>query len=344
MPQSVFSHKQPFPLVCGKTLPEITLAYHTYGQLSPSKDNVIWVMHALTANSDVSDWWDGLFGANKLLDPNSYFIICVNMLGSCYGSTYALSNNPQTGTPYYHDFPLITNRDVVRAFDLLREHLGISRIHLGIGGSLGGQQLLEWAVWKPGLFEKLAPIATNAHHSPWGIAFNEAQRMAIEADSTWNNRHPQAGIKGMKAARATALLSYRAYQTFYQTQQDPHPTNGLLEGYRATTYQQYQGEKLANRFDAFAYWTLSKAMDAHDVGRDRERRENALSQITAQTTCVSIDSDILFPPEEQEFLATHIPQATYEVIPSRYGHDGFLIETEALNRILIPKMMAKRDG
>ena len=335
MPQSVFSYGHDFPLVCGKSLPQFTLTYHTYGKLSPARDNVIWVLHALTANSDVSDWWEGLFGEGKLLDPQKYFIVCANMLGSCYGSTYALSINPLSGVPYYHEFPLLTNRDIVGAFDLLRKDLGIEQIHLGIGGSLGGQHLLEWAVWKPELFENIAPIATNAHHSPWGIAFNEAQRMAIAADPTWETGRSDSGINGMKAARAMALISYRAYHTFAQTQQDPHPTNDLLEGYRASTYQQYQGEKLARRFDAFAYWTLSKAMDAHDLGRDRGSREEALARIQGKATCISIDSDILFPPEEQIYLAAHIPYASYEVIPSLYGHDGFLIETEALNRILL---------
>ena len=282
-------------------------------------------------------------GEDKLLDPSKYFIVCANMLGSCYGSTYALSPNPTTGLPYFHDFPLLTNRDIVGTFDLLREHLGISQIYMGIGGSLGGQQLLEWAVWKPQLFEHIVPIATNAHHSPWGIAFNESQRMAIAADSTWKEDQPEAGIEGMKAARAMALISYRAYHTYGQTQRDPHPTDGLLEGYRASSYQQYQGEKLAKRFDAFAYWTLSKAMDAHDLGRDRGSREAALANIQAQATCISIDSDILFPSEEQMYLAAHIPNASYEVIPSLYGHDGFLIETEALNRILLPKTQLLRN-
>jgi len=258
------------------------------------------------------------------------------MLGSCYGSTYALSTHPEAGVPYYHQFPLLTNRDIVQAFDLLRESLGISRIQMALGGSLGGQQLLEWAVWKPAVFEKIVPIATNAHHSPWGIAFNEAQRMAIAADSTWKQDSPEAGLQGMRAARAVALLSYRSYQTYGLTQEDPHPKEGLLEGFRATTYQQYQGDKLVKRFDAFAYWTLSKAMDAHDVGRDRGSREAALHRIQSQVMCIAIDSDILFPPNEQKYLVDHIAAAYYHEIPSRYGHDGFLIETEALNQVLIP--------
>ena len=334
MPQQVFQYPLEFPLECGESLPSFQLSYHTYGTLNPQKDNIIWVMHALTANSDVEDWWGGLFGEGLLLDPSQYFIVCANMLGSCYGSTYALSDNPKTGTPYFHSFPLLTNLDMVRAFDLLRESLGITQIHLGLGGSMGGQQLLEWAILQPNLFERLAPIATNARHSPWGIAFNEAQRMAILADASWKEDRPDAGLAGMRAARATALISYRSYETYGHTQEDPHPTNGQLENYRASTYQNYQGDKLVKRFDAFAYWTLSKAMDAHDLGRSRGSREAALATIQAQTTCISIHSDVLFPPIEQRFLADHIPHARYEVVESLYGHDGFLIETEALNRIL----------
>ncbi|MEM6632417.1 MAG: homoserine O-acetyltransferase [Bacteroidota bacterium] len=334
MPKLVFQYPSKFPLECGESLPSFQLTYHTYGSLNAQKDNVIWVMHALTANSDAADWWEGLFGEGRLLDPKKYFIICANMLGSCYGSTYALSENPLTGRPYFHDFPLLTNLDMVKAFDLLRESLGISQISLGLGGSMGGQQLLEWAIFRPEIFHQLAPIATNARHSPWGIAFNEAQRMAILADASWKEDRPDAGLDGMRAARATALLSYRSYETYGRTQEDPNPTNGQLEKYRASTYQQYQGEKLARRFDAFAYWTLSQAMDAHDLGRGRGSREAALATIQAQTTCISIHSDVLFPPVEQRFLADHIPNASYEIVESMYGHDGFLIETEALNRIL----------
>lgn len=332
-PQS-FRYSDHYQLESGASLPGFTLAYHTYGQLNEQKDNVIWICHALTANSDPADWWEGLVGEDKLIDPKKYFIVCANMLGSCYGSTYALSPDPETGSPLYHSFPVLTNRDIVGAFDLLALHLGIDHIHLGIGGSLGGQQLLEWAVMKPDRFRKIVPLATNAKHSPWGIAFNESQRMAIQADQSWLNKHPEAGMAGLKAARSIALLSYRGYQAYHLTQQDPE--SDQLEHFRATTYQQYQGQKLIRRFDAFSYWTLSKAMDSQHLGRGRTSIEGALSGIRAETLVIAVDSDILFPPSEQRFIADHIPGAAFHEITSNFGHDGFLIEVEAIQQILEP--------
>lgn len=331
MSVSYFHLSHPFELDCGKTLPEITLAYQTYGQLNSQGDNVIWVCHALTGNAAVEEWWPGLVGPGALLDTERYFIICANMLGSCYGSTYALSVNPATQQPYFHDFPLISIRDMIRAYDLLRQELGIRQIYLSLGGSMGGQQVLEWAIEHPGLFKNIVPIATNARHSPWGIAFNESQRMAIEADDTWTSHDPRAGLKGMKAARAMALLSYRHYQTYAATQQDEEDP---LQNFKAVSYQRYQGEKLVKRFDAFAYWTLTQAMDSHNVGRNRQGIAHALNQIRARCLVIGVDSDVLFPPLEQQYLGAAIPGATYVEIPSKYGHDGFLIETETLTRVI----------
>lgn len=334
MNPQVFHYPEPFSLESGQSLPGFTLTYHTFGQLSDQQDNVIWICHALTANSNPSDWWEGLVGKGKLFDPEQYFMVCANMLGSCYGSTYALSRNPETGAPWFHDFPIITNRDISGAFDLLRDHLGIDRILMGIGGSLGGQQLLEWAVMAPDRFQKIVPLATNARHSPWGIAFNESQRMAIQADQTWTRKDPTAGLDGLRAARSVALLSYRGYDAYQLTQLDN--SSEMLEGYRATTYQQYQGQKLVNRFDAFAYWTLSKAMDSQNLGRGRSSLEDALAGISAETLVIAVDTDILFPPSEQQFIADHVPGAQLHVIPSNFGHDGFLIESEAIHKILEP--------
>ena len=160
-----------------------------------------------------------------------------------------------------------TIRDVVHSFDLLRKDLGIDRIKTCIGGSLGGQQALEWAIIQPDLIENLILIATNAVHSPWGIAFNESQRMSIEVDPTWKESQPRAGIEGMKAARATALISYRNYETYQITQARQENSTG--ESLRAISYQRYQGEKLAGRFNAYSYYILSKMMDSQDVGRNR---------------------------------------------------------------------------
>ncbi|MEM6342879.1 MAG: homoserine O-acetyltransferase [Bacteroidota bacterium] len=332
MPKEVFVYTGRFELENGECLAGFELAYQTWGKRNVDDSNIIWVCHALTGNTDVIDWWPGMIGDGAALDPEKHFIICANMLGSCYGSTHALSINPDTGTPYYHSFPLLTNRDMVRAFDALREALQIKNIKLILGGSMGGQHALEWAVIKPDLFEYLAPVATNAQHSAWGIAFNETQRMSIEADSTWLEQHAEAGSRGMKAARAAALLSYRSYAAYQTSQEEPEDSN--YDAFRASSYQQYQGNKIVQRFNAFAYWTLSKAMDSQNLGRGRGGVEQALQSIKAKTLVIAIDSDILFPPLEQQFIAEHIPNAQYEVVRSPKGHDGFLIEITAISDLL----------
>lgn len=330
---NVFIHNKTFQLESGKTLPELQLAYHTYGKLNAKKDNVVWVAHALTANSDVFDWWKGLVGENCLFNPEEHFIVCANILGSHYGSTSPLSINPDTGNPYYHHFPEITIRDIVNSLELLRQHLGIERINTLIGGSMGGQQALEWAISKNQIIDNLILLATNAQHSPWGIAFNETQRLAIKADRSWYNNAKDAGIKGLKAARAIALLSYRNYNTYKVTQSDDNSEN--LGNLKASSYQNYQGEKLVNRFNTYSYWYLTIAMDSHNVGRKRNGIKNALKEINAKTLVIGISSDLLFPVEEQKFLAKHIPNAIFSEIDSLYGHDGFLIETEKItNEIL----------
>lgn len=327
-----FRSSEPFRLENGQSLPGLEIAYHTYGERAPDDSNVVWVCHALTANSDVCDWWAGLFGPGCLFDPERYFIVCANNLGSCYGTTGPLSLDPEQKCPYYHDFPAITIRDMVNAHDTLRRHLGIDRVHLLIGGSQGGQQALEWSIRYPQLFEHLVLIATNAVHSPWGIAFNESQRLAIANDPTWREYSAKAGLNGMKTARGIALLSYRHYHTYGRSQQAPN--DNLTDHFPAASYQRYQGEKLARRFNAFSYWALSKAMDTQNVGRGRGGVQAALETVRARTLVVSVSSDILFPPVEQEYIARHIPGAQYAGIDSDYGHDGFLTETQALRTVI----------
>ncbi|HCW08081.1 MAG TPA: homoserine O-acetyltransferase [Cytophagales bacterium] len=329
---SIFHHDQEFELESGAQLPGFQLKYTTYGQLNKERNNVVWVCHALTGSSDFTSWWGGFFDSESLFSPRDYFIICANVLGGCYGSTGPLSINPLTKQPYFHDFPLVTNRDVVRAFELLQQKLRIEQIHTVIGGSLGGQQAIEWAIQQPKLFRHLIAVATNAVHSPWGIAFNESQRMAIAADQTWKENDERAGSEGMKAARAFAMISFRAYQGYGATQFEKN--NSKLDDFRASSYQQYQGQKLANRFNAFTYWLLTKMMDNHNVGRGRESVEAALKQIQAETLVIGIESDVLFPTIEQKYLAQHIPNAKYKEIKSLFGHDGFLVEFDQFKNIV----------
>lgn len=325
-----YTYTRRFGLESGAELTSITISYDTFGTLNNDRSNVIWICHALTANSDVSDWWSGIFGKGKALDPTKHFIVCANVIGSHYGSTGPLETNPETGQPWYGDFPLLSVRDLVKAHILLRKHLGIDRIYSLMGGSLGGQQALEWAVIEPDVVNRLLVIATNAKHSPWGIAFNETQRMAIQADPTFGEPRASAGQKGLEAARAIAMLSYRHYETYKATQTD---IEARTHGFRASSYQRYQGQKLVNRFNAYSYVRLSEAMDSHDLGRGRESVIDALRSIQARTLAIGISSDVLFPPNEQRSIAEHIPNADYLEIDSIYGHDGFLTETIQLDPI-----------
>lgn len=327
-----FHSSLPFSLESGESLPSLDIVYQSWGKLSATQDNVIWICHAFTGSHEVDEWWQGLVGPGKLFNPESHFIICANIPGSHYGSTGPLSINPLTGKAFYHSFPVITIRDVVNAFELLRKSLRIDSIHTCIGGSMGGQQALEWSIINPDLIQNSILVATNAVHSSWGIAFNESQRMAIEVDPTWAESQPQAGIQGMKAARATALISYRNYETYQITQ--ARQENSLGDELRAVSYQRYQGEKLAKRFNAYSYFRLSQMMDSQDVGRNRGGVIVALRQIKSKTLVIGIKSDALFPIVEQEFLAKHIPGASFQMIDSLYGHDGFLIESGLMTKAI----------
>jgi homoserine O-acetyltransferase len=332
MDTGIYKHLQLFDLEAGGQLQQLEVAYHTYGKLNANKDNVVWVCHAFTANSDVLDWWKGLFGEKDYFNPAEHFIVCANMLGSAYGTSGPLSIDPATGQPYYLSFPQVTVRDMIKSQQLLAKHLDIEGIHTLIGGSLGGQQAMEWAIIEPDFIKNLIIIAANARHSPWGIAFNESQRLAIAADETFNSNTPNGGAKGLKAARAMALLSYRGYKTYGIRQQEDN--DNVTDNYKASSYQNYQGDKLVNRFNAYSYWYLSKSMDSHNVGRNRCSIEKALALITARTLVIGIKSDLLFPVEEQQYLFRHIPKSAYAEFDSYYGHDGFLIETEALTNMI----------
>jgi len=320
-------------LESGEFLIQPKIAYQTFGKLNSKKDNVIWVCHALTGNTDVSDWWSGIFGKGKVLDPQKYFIVCANYLGSHYGSTNPLSVNPITNEKYYHNFPLITVRDNVNLFNLLRKHLGIPKIHLLIGGSIGSFHALEWSIMFPKQVENLVFIGGSAECSPWAKALNETQRMAIEADSSFNKKLDNAGLNGMKAARSMALLSYRNSDTYADTQKDNN--NNSLDNFKAHSYQRYQGEKLAIRFNAFSYYALTKTFDTQNIARNRESLKSALSKITAKTLFVGISTDILFPHSEIRKLQNLLPASSYAQINSIYGHDAFLIEFTQLSNIIV---------
>ena len=316
-------------------MPTLEIAYDTYGTLNEKRDNCIWVCHALTANSEVSDWWPHTVEKDAFLDPEKYFIVCANILGSCYGTTGPLSINPATGTPWYAAFPLVTIRDVVNAHRLLARHLGINRLFSLIGASVGGFQALEWASGFPEEIGSLVLIATEAKASPWAVAIDETQRMAIFSDHTYGEPTKDAAHKGLATARAIGLLTYRGPHGYNKTQQnadDFNPLSGIK--HRAQTYQRYQGEKLVKRFDAYSYVTILNMFDTHDIGRDRGGVEKVLSEFRMPALVVGISTDIIFTPEYMRSLASAIPTAEYKEIESLFGHDGFLVEYKLLNNII----------
>lgn len=328
-----YHYDQTFTLENGGSLPELTIAYHTYGRLNADKSNVIWICHALTASADAADWWDGLVGEGKTLDPEQYFIVCANILGSCYGSTGPLSIDKQTGAPFHSHFPAITIRDMVQAHILLRDHLGITGIQALAGGSMGGYQAMEWALTEPGRIRNLFLLVTSAAESAWGIAIHTAQRLAIEADQSFGAARDDAGAAGLKAARAIGMLTYRNHLLMNKQQTDTDVSK--TDNFKASAYISYQGDKLVNRFNAYSYWALSKAMDSHNLARGRaDKAETVLQQIKQPVLLVGISSDILCPPNEQRFLAQHLPACQYEEIDSEYGHDGFLVESKQIGELL----------
>ncbi len=301
----------------------LNLTYHTYGTLNEKKDNVVWVNHTLTSDSDFQSWWQTFFKKDGVFDAKDYFVICANSPGSCYGSTA-----PNSWPEGPSNFPKLTIRDIVNSFEILRKELNIQKIDYLIGASFGGQIALEWAIKSPSKIKNLILLATNAKHSPWGIAFNEAQRKALEIDSSFKNpTNENAGKEGLKLARAIALLSYRSYDIYDESQQD---SDEVIENHKCIAYQNYQGEKFVSRFDPWSYYYLSLAMDSHNVGRNRGNCIQALKQIKAKTLIIGIANDVLFPFKEQQFLSEHIPNVQLQSIQSDYGHDAILIEYQQI--------------
>lgn len=324
-----------FDLEAGESLEPLEIVYHTSGN---REGKVVWICHALTANSDPEDWWPGMVGPGKAIDTDKLFVVCANIPGSPYGSTGPASVNPATGRPYLLDFPAITMRDMTKASMIVREYLGIEKIDLLIGSSIGGFQAIEWAVSEPDLFKNALFIATAPRISPWMTAWMEAQRMALEADQTFRQaRDINGGADGLRCARAQALISYRCFEGFAIRQSEPD--DDCLFARRAATYERHQGDKLVNRnFDAYSYWYICNAMDSHNVGRGRGGVKAALGRIKADTTVISIDTDGIFPRSEALAWAPMIPGARHVGITSKFGHDGFLLENDLLTEIISPRL------
>ncbi|MCG6134642.1 MAG: homoserine O-acetyltransferase [Nostoc sp. LLA-1] len=335
-PQTQYYHlPKPFELEGGEVLTGVQVAYRTWGKLNSEGDNGILICHALTGSADADDWWEGLLGVKKALDSDRNFVVCSNILGSCYGTTGATSINPQTGIRYGGSFPAITIRDMVHLQAALIKYLGIKSLQLVIGGSLGGMQVLEWALLYPEIVQAIAPIATSGRHSAWCIGLSEAQRQAIYADPNWLGGHytpEQPPNQGLAVARMMAMSAYRSWQTF--TDRFGRQYDASAEQFSISRYLQYHGQKLVERFDPNTYITLTKAMDSHDIAQGQDYK-SVLQSIKQPALVVAIDSDILYPPIEQQELADLIPHAQLGFLKSIYGHDAFLIDIEALNELLI---------
>lgn len=317
MPQiKKYIYNNTFTLESGEQLERLEIAYHTFGEMNVNRDNVIWVFHAISADSDVMTWWRGLFGESNFYDPKDYFIICANIIGSPYGTTM----------PKDTSFPYFTIRDVVNAHFELATALGISKIHTAIGGSLGGYQALEFAYSFTGDIDHLILLASSARESAWGIAIHESQRIAMKSDKTFGTI--DGGKEGMKTARTIAMLTYRTNEVFIDNQTDDETK---LDDFKASSYMQYQGDKFVKRFKSLSYYYLTKCIDTHNIGRGRGGEISALQRINIPTLVLGFSTDTLVPVRFQKFLAEHIPDATFHEIESIYGHDGFLKEVEEIS-------------
>lgn len=316
---------EPFTVESGDELPGLQLAYHSWGRLNADRDNAILVVPALTGNSNARDWWGPLIGAGRPLDTDQHCVICISNPGSPYGSTSPVTFQESGTDPT--SFPDITIRDIVRAEHRLLTALGITQLESVIGGSLGGMVSLEWPLLYPEYVNTMVTIGSSARHSAWCIGISALQREAIISDPDWKDGRygDQQPAQGLGLARKIAMISYRSSRSF-QRRFGRELQEGHENYYAVESYLDYQGEKLVDRFDANCYLVLTEIMDTHDVGRGRDGYESALEQIGCPTLVVGIDSDILYPSEEQQELARLIPDAEYYEIESDNGHDAFLIE------------------
>ncbi|MCX7875497.1 MAG: homoserine O-acetyltransferase [Melioribacteraceae bacterium] len=341
----IFSSNDGFIFENGEKIERLDIAYETYGKLNDEKNNVILVCHALTGDAHASSfnnpngragWWDGIIGLDKSLDPSKYFIVCSNFLGSCYGTSGPASINPLTNKKYNLSFPSITVRDLVYGQKLLIDFLGIKKIKTVIGGSLGGMQALEWSLLFPDLVESIIPIACGSKHSAWAIGLNEIQRKVIMDDPLWKNgEYNTQPFNGLATARMLAMITYRTnknFETRFERKVKEHKEK--KDFYEVESYLHYQGKKLVQRFDANSYLYITNIMDSHDIGRNRGGTLNALKSIKAKTLVIGINTDILYPIEEQKEIAETVINGKYFEINSIYGHDAFLIEFDQMNPII----------
>ena len=336
MKRHVLHVDERFEFESGGHLDSLDLVYHTSDREYTEGEKVVWICHALTGNSNPEDWWPTMVGRGLLFDPDKVYVVCVSTLCSPYGECGPATVNRATGKPYFLDYPRTTIRDIVAANILVRKHLGIEKIDLMLGPSIGGFQTLEWVIMEPDAVNEAVFLATAVRGTPYMTAFNESQRMALLADPTFKAaENLNGGEAGLKCARSIALISYRTFMGYNLSQAEPE--DDTLFADRAASYQRYQGQKLVNRhFDAYSYWYLTYALDSMNVGRGRGGVKKALENIKSNCTVISITTDQLFPPEQLRETAEVLSHAAYYEISSLFGHDGFLIENDQLTAILKP--------
>jgi homoserine O-acetyltransferase len=347
---------QELALEGGGTLAPFTVAYETYGTLSERKDNAIIVTHALSGDAHVAGlhsandkrpgWWDMMIGPGKGLDTDKYFVISSNVIGGCSGSTGPASENPATGRPYGTDFPIITIADMVNAQAMLLDHLGIEKLLAAVGGSMGGMQVLEWAVSHPERVHLCVPLATAARQPTMAIAFNEVGRQAIMADPDWRGGHYYGGkppTKGLSVARMVGHITYLSDEAMqekfgHRLRDIPEYSFTFSADFEVESYLRYQGLSFTSRFDANAYLYITRAIDYFDLTRRHGTLVQAFRDVTARFLVLGFSSDWLHPPYQLKEIvsalrATHKHVSYYEV-ESHYGHDAFLLEREKMEGII----------
>jgi homoserine O-acetyltransferase len=358
-PDKHFQRIGSFEPELGGYLEEVTLAYETWGELDATGENAVLVVHALTGDSHCSGgtseaykrggWWDEMVGSGRVVDTDDSFVVCSNVLGGCSGSTGPASPHPETGRPYGMRFPVITIRDIVRAQKRLLDDLGVKRLRTVIGGSIGGQQALEWAVEFPDYVEKAVPIAANGALGPQGIAMSEIGRRAIMADPLWRGGdyygESEGPETGLAIARMAGMVTYQSAEGQWERfGRRPASRPALYEElggrFEIESYLHYQGRDLTGRFDANSYLYLTRAMDLYDVGAGYSSQEEAYERIEAEVLFVGISSDWLFPAVEVREAARKARDAgaevCYEEIESPSGHDAFLKDWAELREAVGP--------
>lgn len=353
-----FGESSPLHLDCGVELARFTLAYQTYGELNAEKSNVVLVCHALTGDQYVagrhpvtgkSGWWDLMVGPGLPLDTNRYFVICVNVLGGCMGTTGPKEVDPATGKTWGPSFPFVTVADMVRAQVMVLDHLGIDQLFCVIGGSMGGMQVLEWAVSYPERVFSAVPVATAARHSAQNIAFHEVGRQAIMADPEWregnyllHGTNPHAGLAVARMAAHITYLSEAALRRkFGRKLQDRDALSfGFDADFQVESYLRHQGSTFVDRFDANSYLYITRAMDYFDVAAEHGGHLASAFRNTPVRFCViSFTSDWLFPtPESREIvhaLTAEAANVSFVEVKTDKGHDAFLLDEPEFFKTLV---------